>query len=124
MTTSQESENVRVETGDRSLTGTLKSWVHVEPAEIGSGFLVRVEGWVFADSDEQICQVRAVSLGKTWPATYPISRPDVAAAFPSAASAATSGFAVQVAAERGSSFKLVLEANLPAAGWKVFFENM
>jgi glycosyltransferase involved in cell wall biosynthesis len=123
MTANQESENVRAETGDRSLTETLKSWVHVEPAEISSGFLVRVEGWVFSDSDEQICQVRAVSLGKTWPATYPISRPDVAAAFPSAASAATSGFAVQVAAECGSSFKLVLEANLPAAGWKVFFRK-
>jgi hypothetical protein len=123
MTRSQKAELGPSEVGDQSWTGTIKSWVHVELAEIGSGSVVRAEGWVFSDSDEQICEVRAVSLGKIWPATYPIPRPDVAAAFPSAAGAGMSGFAVQISAEPGSSFKLMLEANLPASGWKVFYQG-
>ena len=88
----------------------LPSWVHFATEEAAGSGVLRVEGWVFSATNEKLYQVRARALTKSWPATFLIPRPDVAAAFPSAPGAVNSGFSVDVPVRPG--------ATVSAACWK------
>ncbi len=86
-----------------------RSWVHVERVDTATGEVVRIEGWVFPETGSPIEKVRAVTPLETQSAVFPIPRPDVAAAFPSARYAEASGFAIQLAHLPPSRFRLELE---------------
>jgi GT2 family glycosyltransferase len=99
----------------------LQFWIQATPVATEAGPLVRIEGWVFAPAGSSLSGVRATALEQTWPAIYPIPRPDVASAFPAAANAGASGFAIQIPNPLREPFKIQLEAKLPDAGeWIVF----
>ncbi len=100
-----------------------RSWVHVERAEIATGEVVRIEGWVFSEADTPIERVRAVSPNGTHLAVFPIPRPDVAAAFPDARHAEASGFAIQLKNPPRSRFKLQLESASSNDDWSGFFRT-
>jgi O-antigen biosynthesis protein len=101
----------------------LPSWVHFATEEAAGSGVLRVEGWVFSATNEKLYQVRARALTKSWPATFLIPRPDVAAAFPSAPGAVNSGFSVDVPVRPGATANLVLEAKVANCGWRPFLEQ-
>ncbi len=117
MRTSDETKIQRRETDSQSKG--IQSWVQITPVATDAGPVVRVEGWVFGEG-ERLSQVRAVALDTTWPAIYPIARPDVAEAFPNAAHAEASGFAIQITSPPQKRFKIRLEARLPKEEWTAF----
>ncbi|HYR79016.1 MAG TPA: glycosyltransferase, partial [Candidatus Dormibacteraeota bacterium] len=100
-----------------------RCWVHVERVPTASGEVVRIEGWVFAETGEQLKQVRAVTPNGTHPAVFPIPRADVAAAYPDVDQSEASGFAIQLADPPRSRFKLQLECASPNENWNVFFRT-
>jgi GT2 family glycosyltransferase len=100
-----------------------RSWVHVERVETATGEVVRIEGWVFAETGAPIERVRAVTPNETHLAVFPIPRPDVAAAFPDARHAEASGFAIQLMNPPRSRFKLQLESASPYDDWSAFFRT-
>ena len=100
-----------------------RCWVHVERVPTASGEVVRIEGWVFAETGESLKQVRAVTPNGMHPAVFPILRADVAAAFPDVDRSEASGFAIQLADSPRSRFKLQLECARPDQNWNVFFQT-
>jgi GT2 family glycosyltransferase len=100
-----------------------RTWVHVERVEIATGEVVRIEGWVFVEGGAPIERVRVVTPEGTHLAVFPIPRPDVAAAFPSARQAEASGFAIQLKNPPRSRFKLQLESASPDDDWSAFFRT-
>jgi len=85
------------------------------------GEVLRIEGWVFAETGAPVEQVRALLPNDSQPAIFPIPRPDVAAVFPQARDAAESGFALQVARPPRDRFKLRLECKSAVEDWNEFF---
>jgi O-antigen biosynthesis protein len=100
-----------------------RSWVHIERVAAASGEVVRIEGWVFAETGTPLQRVRAVTADGTHSAVFPMPRPDVAAAFPAAAHAQASGFAIQIPQPPSSRFKLQLESVRPNEEWSAFFST-
>src|SRR5690242_17193838 len=100
-----------------------QSWVHVERVGTATGEVLRIEGWVFSESGTPLQKVRAITPAGNQEAVFPISRPDVAAAFPTAAQAETSGFAIQLARVTREQFKLQLDAAAGDGDWSPFFRT-
>lgn len=98
----------------------IRSWVHLLPLTTEAGPIVRLEGWVFAEGNKPLSQVRAVLHDQNWPAVYPIARPDVAEVFPDAAHAGASGFVIQISDLPRGADKIQLEAKGPNEDWKAF----
>ncbi|MEO8440027.1 MAG: glycosyltransferase family 2 protein [Spartobacteria bacterium] len=100
-----------------------RSWVHVERVATASGEIVRIEGWVFAETGAALARVRAVTPEGTQSAVFPMPRADVAAAFPDVREAEASGFAIQVRQQPRSRFKLQLKCARPNEEWEDFFST-
>ena len=98
-----------------------RSWVHVERVATATGEVVRIEGWVFAETGGPIESVRAVAPAGLQSAVFPIPRPDVGAAFLDTPQAEASGFAIQLANPPSARFKLQLECAGPDKNWSEFF---
>lgn len=83
---------------------------------------VHVSGWCLASHGEPVTAVRARIGGKIFPATYGITRPDIALAFEQQPGALRSGFSLDVILPRIPS-TLVLEAGDAHGDWEPFFEQ-
>lgn len=80
---------------------------------------LRITGWYFARNGEATLELRARLRGRTFPATFGIVRPDVAATFDGSIVALRSGFSVELDVPRGRA-NLILEARTEKGGWYRF----
>lgn len=88
-----------------------------------TGEVLRIEGWVFSETGVRLEQVRAITPAGKEEALFPLDRPDVAAAFPAANQARSSGFALQLSPAPREEFKLQLEAADADGNWNPFFQT-
>lgn len=100
-----------------------RSWVHVERVATATGEVLRVEGWVFAESGPPLERVRAVLPNEKADSVFPIRRPDVAAAFPDFNNAELSGFAIQIVRPPRERFQLDLECASAGEDWRYFYRT-
>ena len=83
---------------------------------------LHISGWCLATSGEPVTAIRARIRGKTFPATYGITRPDIAIAFEQHPGALRSGFSLDVILPRVPA-TLLLEAGDAHGRWEPFFEQ-
>ena len=83
---------------------------------------LHISGWCLATSGEPVTAIRARIRRKIFPATYGITRPDIAIAFEQHPGALRSGFSLDVILPRIPA-TLLLEAGDAHGGWEPFFEQ-
>lgn len=83
---------------------------------------LHISGWCLAASGEPVTAVRARIGRKIFPATYGITRPDIALAFEQHPGALRSGFSLDVILPRIPA-ALILEAGDAQGRWEPFFEQ-
>jgi glycosyltransferase involved in cell wall biosynthesis len=83
---------------------------------------VHISGWCLTSHGERVATVRARIRRKIFPATYGITRPDIALAFEQHPGALRSGFSLDVILPRIPA-ALVLEAGDAQGRWEPFFEQ-
>ena len=81
---------------------------------------LKISGWCFATSGDEITEVRARVRKKVFPARFGTPRPDIGLRYDNRPGALRSGFSMEVVIPPGRS-ELILEARSGKRPWKVFF---
>ena len=81
---------------------------------------LKISGWCFAISGDEITEVRARVRKKVFPARFGTPRPDIGLRYDNRPGALRSGFSLEAVIPSGRS-ELILEARSGKRPWKIFF---